>query len=615
MLKQQTVVSDKKNNKKVNAKPTAKSANISETGKPYPYLVWGILAVVFVAFIPALSNGFVNWDDPKYVLDNVYIKDLSAKGIKAMFSSFYGGNYHPLTALSNAIEFKLFGLNPKPYHFFNLLLHLANTLLVFKLVRMLCADVRVAFTVCLLFGIHPMHVESVAWISERKDVLYTLFYLIGIIQYIKYIDKKSTKQYVFVLAAFLASLLSKSAAVVFPISLLLIDYYKTKQINVASVINKVPMLILSAIFGFVALKSQAADGAISDLQPYFSVLDRVFLILYSILFYILKLVAPIGLSAFHAYPDKVNGSFPLIYYASPLLLGIIVFVAFKLKNFRKEVLFGLAFFIVNILLVIQVIPVGQALVAERYSYVPYIGLFFIIASLFFYAFDHYKQYASIIRGAGIGCLIVLCAITFTRTKVWKDGVSLWSDVLEKNSKVFFAYYNLGNAYKNLQDFQGAINAYSGAVKVNPTYNMAYFNRAHAYADIQKHDEAIRDYAKVIQLKPESQESYYNRAISWAALKVYDSAIVDFTGSLKINPKHADSYYSRGNMKAFKNLFEDAMDDYTKAIEVNPQFGIAYNNRGNCKLNLNRMSEACEDWRTALQLGNASSSEMIKQYCK
>jgi tetratricopeptide (TPR) repeat protein len=606
-------VSDKKNKKNV-AKTAVKGNAVNNSIKTYPYLIWCILALVFIVFVPALSNGFVNWDDPKYLLDNSYIKDLSGKGIKAMFSSFYGGNYHPLTALSNAIEFKLFGLNPKPYHFFNIVLHLINTFLVFKVIRLLCSDLRIALTVSLLFGIHPMHVESVAWLSERKDVLYTFFYLIAIIQYIKFQTTNSAKQYLFVFLAFLCSLLSKSAAVVLPVTLLLLDYYFSKKITLTQLINKIPFFILSFIFGFVALRSQAADGAISDLQPYFSFADRLFLALYSVLYYIIKLVVPSGLSAFHAYPDKVDGFFPFYYYVSPLVFGLLFFIIYKAKKFRNELIFGLLFFLVNIALIIQIIPVGQALVAERYSYVPYIGLFFIIATAFFYLEDNYKGYITYIRGAGVVCILFFSVVTFGRTKVWKDSMALWKDVIEKNDKVAFAYYNLGNAYKNVQNFQEAIHAYSGAVKVNPQYVMAYFNRAHAYADIQNHTEAIADYGRVIEKKPQSEEAYYNRGISRATIKDYDLAIVDFTESLKINPKRADAFYSRGNMKAFKNLFAEAMEDYDKAIDIDPKFGLAYNNRGNCKLNLSRMPEACADWRTALQLGNASSEDMIKRYC-
>ncbi|MGB3949227.1 MAG: tetratricopeptide repeat protein [Bacteroidia bacterium] len=606
--------SDKKAKKKQTASSVQSTGGLSGTFKGHPYTLWGVLAIVFIAFLPALSNGFVNWDDPKYVLDNNIIKDLSAKGIKAMFTSFYGGNYHPLTALSNAIEFKLFGLNPKPFHFFNLVLHLANTFLVYRLIRFLASDISIALTVALLFGIHPMHVESVAWISERKDVLYTFFYLLATLKYVEYrnAEQKSIKLYANVLALFLCSLLSKSAAVVFPVTLVLIDLYFDKKIIFASIINKIPLFVLSAIFGLVALRSQGDDGALSDLTTVFSYTDRVFLICYSLLFYVAKLFLPFQLSAFYAYPVKAVGEMlPTLYYITPLIILVLVVITFKIKQFTKELAFGFLFYLANIILVIQLVPIGQAMVSERYSYMPYIGLFFIIAHVFYYLRDKYDY----LKYLGIGFLIICGAGTFGRTQVWKDGITLWNDVIKKDPKIAFAYYNLGNAYKNTSDFKSAINAYSGAIKTDEKYVMAYFNRAHAYADIFRHQEAIADYSKVISLKDKSQEAIYNRAVSYAALKQYDAAIADYTVSLELKPQDAAAYYSRANMKAFKGAFEEAIPDYTKAIEIDSKMSDAYNNRGNCKLNLRRIPEACEDWKISLSMGNKNSADMINNYCK
>lgn len=604
--------------KKREAKVSVKNSSTSGGAlSKYPVALWGVLAAVFVVFLPALSNDFVNWDDPKYVINNTIIKDLSGKGLKNIFTAFYGGNYHPLTALSNAIEFKLFGLKAAPFHFFNLVFHLLNTFLVYRLIRLLGSDVRVALLVSLLFGIHPMHVESVAWISERKDVLYTLFYLLATIKYIEFRqqEKFQIREYAVVGGLFLCSLMSKSAAVVFPLTLLLIDYFKGRKINTAFVLDKVPFFILSVIFGLVALRSQKQDGAMTDLDVFFTSADRVFLISYSFVFYIVKLVLPFKLSAFHAYPDKVNEMLPWYYYTAPFVLLLLAFITFKVKRFRKELLFGFLFFVANVILVIQLVPVGQAIVSERYSYMPYIGLFFIIATVLFYLMDTFPSSKTIVQYGGIAFLLLFGAITFGRTKVWKDGITLWNDVITQYPKVAFAHYNLGNAHKNIQDFKGAIKAYSGAVKADSAYTMAYFNRAHAYADILQHQEAIDDYTKAIVLKKgDNQEAYYNRAVSEAALKLYDAAIADYTVSLQMKPNDATVYYSRGNMKAFKGNFEEAIPDYTKAIEYDPKMADAYNNRGNCKLNLLRMPEACEDWQISLSMGNKNSEDMIKNYC-
>ena len=608
-------MSDKKIKKNLLSTPL-KGKIAFKSDKIYPNSLWFSLSLIFIVFLPSLSGGFLNWDDPKYIIDNAYIKNFSWAGFKAMFFNYYGGNYHPFTALSNAIEYKMFGLNAKVYHCINLLIHLINALLVFKVIMLLCNEVKVAVLVSLLFGIHPMHVESVAWISERKDVLYTFFYLIAIIKYIRFQEGNGNyKQYFLLILAFFCALLSKSAAVTLPLTLIVIDFYFQKKINFFLIVNKIPLFIFSILFGIIALHSQRVEGSLSDLTSVFFLSDRIFLILYSILFYVVKLFIPIGLSAFHAYPDKVNNLLPWYFYFSPLMFGLIFYMVFKLKEFKKILIFGFLFYFFNIILVIQLIPVGLAIVAERYTYVSYIGLFFIIAKVFFYLEDKFINMKTIIRIAGIAILFIFCIITYNRNKVWNNSISLWNDVIEKNSNISLAYYNLGNAHKNIMDYQGAVAAYTGAIRTKAGHENALFNRAHAYADMAMHKEAINDYSTLIQLLPLHEESFLNRAISNASLNNYDAAIADYSSAIKINPQRANTFYSRGNMKASLKFFDVAISDYNVAIELNPQLSEAYNNRGNCKLNLNNITAACEDWGIARELGNTQSLNMLQQYCK
>ncbi len=607
--------SNKKSQEKSIISPK-KGRSALSSSKINPYSFWWIFLIVFIVFLPSLSNGFVNWDDPNYILDNIYIKDLSWTGVKAMFTNYYAGNYHPLTALSNALEYKLFGLNPKPFHIVNLVIHLADTFLVFRLIKLLSSDIRIAVAVSLLFGIHPMHVESVAWISERKDVLYTFFYLTAIIKYIRFRESENAKQYIFMLAAFICALLSKSAAVSLPLTLLLVDYYFLNKINLRMLINKIPLFCLSLIFGIIAMNSQKYEGAINDLTPIFSLADRMFLVLYSIQFYLLKSIMPFGLTAFHAYPEKISNLLPWYYYSSPVIIGLIFFAVYKFKKFRRELIFGLVFFFINIVLMLQLLPVGQAIAAERYSYISFIGLFFIAANLFFYAEDNLKNSRSFIRFVGAVCILILGLVTFNRNKVWKDSISLWTDVINKNPSMPFAYYNLGNAHKNIKDFQGAVDAYSGAIKINSGHIQAIYNRAHAYSDMQNHQAAIDDYSKIIQLSPKFGEAYFDRAVSKSNLKDYNSAIEDFNASLPniSGSRKVEAYYNIGNMKAYNGLFEDAVHDYSLAIQLDSRYAVAYTNRGNCKLNLKRIPEACEDWKMSVQLGSSISLDMINKYC-
>ena len=342
---------------------------------------WAPAAVIIftaLLYCKALNNGFVYNDDGVYILENPFLRDFSVKGIIAIFSKFYNANYHPLTTVTNLFEYRFFGLNPLPYHFTNVLFHLLNTWLVFSLTERLSGKRVTALIVCILFAIHPLHVESVAWLAERKDVLYASFYLLSLLAYLKYLSSRfNKKQYVFTLFLFLASLLSKSAAVTLPVLLIAIDIYKGRKLNAKSLTEKIPFILLSLLFGALTIMSQKTGSGINDLSSSFGFLSRVFLFTFRIAFYIIESVIPFRLCAMHCLPDDTVNVLPFYYYISlPFLLMVTWLIAKKYTN-KKEVIFGVAFFLISISVMLQIINVGVAITAERYTYIPYIGLFYI----------------------------------------------------------------------------------------------------------------------------------------------------------------------------------------------------------------------------------------------
>ncbi|MDD5571187.1 MAG: glycosyltransferase family 39 protein, partial [Bacteroidales bacterium] len=251
-----------------------------------------VLAITFVVFFPSLKCDFTNLDDQYYVLNNPDIKNLSFNNIKILFSNFYVGNYQPMAMLTYAIEYKISGLNPFAYHFTNFFLHLLNTLLVFIFIKKLSSNIHVAAIASVLFGVHPLHVESVAWISERKDVLYAFFYIAGLITYLKYKEKNDVKFYLLTILLFVFSCLSKAMAVPFSIMLLLIDYLQMKKINFRIIVDKIPFLAISFTFGLIAIYVQKLQGAstfINNVGGAYSGTDRFFLANYSLFFYIYKM--------------------------------------------------------------------------------------------------------------------------------------------------------------------------------------------------------------------------------------------------------------------------------------------------------------------------------------
>jgi protein O-mannosyl-transferase len=606
------------------------------------------VVIVFTAllYLRSIFNDFASWDDDSYILNNPYLKDFTINGIRNIFSEFYFGNYHPLTSLVYLFEYNFFGLNPLPYHLLNVLLHLMNVWLVFKLVEKLSGKNITAIIVAVLFAVHPMHVESVAWVSELKDVLYTLFFLLALRVYLKFLDDKNTrKNYLYCLMFFILSLLSKSAAVTLPLLLILIDFYKERKINIKSLAEKIPFLLLSLLFGILAVLSQKATESIADLTLSYSFFERIFLISYAVAFYIVKLFIPFGLSAMHYYPELRSGSMPWEYYASlPFLLLVMWFVVRKSK-FRKELLFGTLFFIAAISVMIQIIPVGFALTAERYSYVPYLGLFFI-AGQWVSSLPKNKKPLVILFFI---IAVTFSGITWTRIPVWKNGITLFSDIIEKNPKAFHAYWIRGNMKNNDEDLQSALQDYNKSLENNPDFVFGLINRGDvknklsdykgALADLDlaisrkqdvseaynnrgmAHDGlgdtllAMADYNKAIEINPKLANAYNNRGVLSAALGDTIGSLKDLNKAIELDPGEADSYSNRGNLKAMKNDFAGSVDDYNVALKIKPKDNVVYFNRGISKLKLKDTAAACDDWNKALEYGNNSASGVIQQFCK
>ncbi|MGB1242376.1 MAG: hypothetical protein ACPG49_07635, partial [Chitinophagales bacterium] len=351
-----------------------------------------ILFITFVAYIPALSGEFNNWDDQMYVTDSKLIKNVSPSGLVKIFSTQVAANYHPLTVLSLAINYQISGLSPFSYHLFNVLLHLLNVFLVFYFAYLLTRrNLTIAAIAALFFGIHPMHVESVAWVSERKDVLYTAFFLAAMITYLKYLQhfrakskgKRANPQkyYIYTLLFFLLSLLSKGMAVVLPVVLLGIDFLKKRKVQKKAILEKIPFFVIALIFGIAALYIQTDRGAVGDMNR-FSLMSKIGYASYGFVYYIIKFFAPSHLSSFHPYPN-LTGTLTPVFYAAPLAVAALWGAATYTLKSQRMTFFGLFFYAVTVALVLQFISVGSALVAERYTYVSYIGLLLLVA----YAYD------------------------------------------------------------------------------------------------------------------------------------------------------------------------------------------------------------------------------------
>ena len=486
---------------------------------------------------------------------------------------------------------------------------------------MLTRRIEPSIIVALFFAIHPMHVESVAWISERKDVLYSFFYIGSLIAYINYLKKsKKTKYLLYSLSLFIFSLLSKSMAVTLPLVLILIDYYYKRKFKNKVIVEKIPFFVLSILFGIIAILSQKASGA-TDISPLFSLLDKVFIAGYAIMFYIVKMFVPFKLSALHYYPIKVNGVLPVEYYIAFVVIMLVILLVYRMNksnNFRKVLIFGMLFFLITIFLVLQIIPIGNVITAERYTYIPYIGLFFIIGQSYCYLVDSKnfgKKMKPFLVILLIGYTVFFSITTFNRNKVWKNGIVLFSDVIENYPFICHAYWARGIAKYNNNDFKGSIDDYDKSIELNHSYLKAYNNRGGVKFILQDYKGAIKDFNKVIKLRPDYSAAYYNRGLAEFGLLRYNEAMKGFDKSIKLKPDYSEAYYNRGLVQGIFKNDSKAVADFNKAIKLNPDYTDAYFNRGIARYNLHNVNGACNDWRKSVLLGDTLAKRMLYTYCR
>jgi tetratricopeptide (TPR) repeat protein len=478
----------------------------------------------------------------------------------------------------------------------------------------------VAMLVSLFFGIHPMHVESVAWISELKDVLYTFFFMAGLISYTKYLERKPEtfnfkREWIATLIFFILSLLSKPAAAVFPIILLLFDFYARRKSTMWLWLEKVPFFIFSIIFGLIAIKAQQADRL---LHNEYTFLQRLFFASHSLLEYLIKLFIPANQSIFYPYP-KIEGNLPFLYYLSPVVVILLFFAVFKTLKHSRLITFGFLFFLANIMLVLQLVSVGDAIMSDRYTYVSYIGLFFVAAmsidKLYYGTSEKAGKYKSVIAIVVIVFSISCVCFTYARCKVWKNDDTIATDLLNKFPDDHLALNNKGFILFNQQRYQESINLFTKAVAIKPDYTRAYINLINSFLALNDYDNAMRTadtalkyvqddynllnrkgnllamqrkcdeatefYSQAIRLNRENIRSYVFLAECYYELKNYDKGLQIMEEALTYEPNNYLLLNNKGYFLFLKERYNDAVVYFKACLQRKPDYDVASVNLQNC----------------------------------
>jgi tetratricopeptide (TPR) repeat protein len=600
----------------VQSKPANKPVRTKLKGKTLLTWILPILLFTGICFFPMLKNNLTNWDDEYYVVQNALLRGPDWAGI---FSKSVVSNYHPVTIATLAANYAMTGLDASSYLISNLLLHLINTGLVFYFSWLISGKrLWVAAFSAVVFGIHPMHVESVAWVSERKDVLYTLFFLISLIQYWRFLTTSKNKSLIYCFLFFTLSLLSKPAAIILPFVLVLLDYWYGRPIGKRSILEKIPFLFLSLVFAVITVKLQSRT-AIAGLD-FYPLWSRFFFATYTSMMYIIRFFVPYPLSTFHPFPATKSLGWPIM--LSPLfMLSLLAVLWFNRKN--KLLVFSFFFFMINLALVLQIVSIGGTLLAERYTYVPYIGMAFFIGMML----DKYSATInrSLLWGITGAVVLVFGIITFQRTKVWKDSDTLWTNVLKHfpNSSVprtNRANYLIRiasapeNKTRQSELLQRALEDCNEALKLPINHAKAYENRQNIYLRLNKDSLALSDAGSLIRLDPNNRLGYYTKASVYQRFNMADSAILYFNKCLEISPNTDFALNNRGSLLFnYYKKYNEALADFTKAIQINPQ-GDYYLNRSYCYYQLGKLELAKADVRIAIQK-NIAIPDNYKQLLK
>ncbi len=654
--------------------------------KKSKYLAALVALATFILYLPALRNGIVYWDDYSYIIANPHIRSFDSAFFRWAFFDFYEANWYPLTWISHAVDYALWGLKPFGHHLTNNIIHAVNAgmvaLLAIKILEVLkektmqndqspFLNERIVFmtggATGLLFGIHPIHVESVAWIAERKDLLCALFFLLSIMAYVKYAceinDKKNNvnvasrllnRQYLLALGFFVLALLSKPMAVTLPAVLLILDWYPLLRINSskalsAVLIEKLPFIAMSLASSILTILAQRSAGAIQS-TVFASFPTRVFVATQSLVVYLWKMVWPLNLVPYYPYPE--NAQLLSVDYLGAFVLAIGITTCCLIIIKKQKLWMSVwSYYVVVLLPVLGIVQVGGQSMADRYTYLPSLGPMLVTGMAVAWIAD-YSMKLSPLRAATkfiistmvIGAFALLSYLTFNQIGIWNNGIILWNYVIEREPEAIRAYYNRGLTFGIANRPDRAIKDFDKAISMDPYFTDAYMDRGATYAVTGRYDKAIEDYNKVIALNPSNYEAYCSRGVAFEqigqierAIKDYDQAIVlnpayhetyikrgilrgkigllglaidDFNHAIDIKPADAEAFVSRGTAFALMDQNDRAMEDFNKAIELDHSISVAYLNRGRLYLKKGNKEHARSDFQKACELGNSEGCKAL-----
>jgi tetratricopeptide (TPR) repeat protein len=500
-------------------------------------------------------------------------------------------------------DYQLYGLNAGGYHLTNLILHILSTLLLFWLFCRMTKEIWKSAFVAALFALHPLHVESVAWISERKDVLSAFFWMLTLCLYVYYTEKPAIKRYLLVVFAFVLALMSKPMVITLPVIMILLDYWPLKRFESQKsnlffwqLKEKISFIILSAVLVIISLQNP-----IKPAIKLFPLISRLANAPVAFVTYLIKTFWPHDMAVFYPFPSQIP-----VWQAMGATFLIIVISAFViLKARRLPYLFvGWFWFAITIAPVIGIIQISihAYAMADRYHYLPSIGIVMMLAWGIPSLIKNKNIHKKILLPTALVFLIIMSALTWKQCAYWKNDATLLNHALRVTKNNYLAHTNLGASFFEKGKIKDALYHFNKAILIKPDYFYIYVNRGNTFYNLGQYQRVIEDYTKALSLRKDYAEGYYTRGNVYYILGNYQKSFADYSNAIHLNPDYAEAYNNRGTIYYNKlNQYQKSIEDYNNAIILKPDFADAYNNRAFVYLNNGDSVAGCRDARKACDL--------------
>ena len=573
-------------------------------------LIACVCAAVIAVHWPALSAQALSFDDDQYLVNNTLVKSPSWLSAWKFLSqvlepSTVQGYYQPLSMISLMFDYSLGGRveNLMPFHCTSLALHAANTALIIVLLYLLFGEVWIAAAVGLLFGLHPMTVETIPWVGERKTLLSAFFALWSLFFYLRYTHARTVIAarnvtpakaggiqspagcstwgfYIACLFFYLLALMSKPTSTPLPVLMLLLDFWPLKRLKWQSFLEKIPFFILGGIFAVITYISQTRTAI--TISPVKIGIGHVFFMLcHNIIFYLCKIIWPVNLSSHYPFPDPLNLSQPMV-LAGVISTCILIPLLLISLRWTRAALIGWLFFFIAILPTMQIIGFTNVIASDKFAYLPSFGLLMILAS-FLCNLWSLRLKNSVISGSKSVVIILFVLILASAESLatrsylihWRNSVGLFEYMLSKAPNAPWLHNNLGVAYQSLGHYQEAMKSFNQAIKIKPDYADAHYNLGVTYGALGRSKDEIEKYKLAIKIRPDYVKAYYNLGVSYKDLGRYQDAIEAYKQAIKVKPDYAEAHLNLGAAYYTLGRYREAIEAYKQAIIIRPDFVLAH----------------------------------------